>query len=268
MKKNSIIEKRFTSPHPFDLFMPDFKGPHPLICMTPILGRLLILEDLFFERRFARFFAKRGFAVALIHRPIFEYRLGKGLSQIQIYLEQSLKRNKEVLDSIIQFPDVDTTRIGSFGVSFGSILNCLWASADCRLKTNVFVLGGGNIPEIFITSRDPLMRSYFKAALKDTKLETNELLYSLKESLKLDPLTSCQVLEPNRTLMVIAKYDRVVRKRFSLDLWNALRRPKTIFLPLGHYGSLLAIPFIRGRILRFFKNKLRAEANINEDKVL
>lgn len=104
---------KFTAPSHFELFFPETPEPLPLICLTPILGRFAFLEDLFFEKRFARFFAAQGFACALMDRPMFEFLPAQGLEQIQNYLEESVERNKKVLDFILTRKEINPRRVGS-----------------------------------------------------------------------------------------------------------------------------------------------------------
>lgn len=246
----------FTEPFPFWLYQPDKPGPLPLICLTPLLGRFLFLEDLYFERRHARFFAQHGFAAVLIDRPIFQFDPARGLDQIQSYLEESVTRNRKVLDVLVERRDIQANAVGSFGISFGGVTNCLWAGQDSRLKANVFGLAGGNIPEIMLTSRDPLMRDYVKSILTSTALGKKDLGEALKKAIRLDPLNAASSIPKENVLMFLALFDRVIELRFGLRLRQALGKPKTLFLPLGHYTTLLAMPFLKWKALEFFKEKL------------
>ena len=252
-----MIQKiAFREPSPFELYLPEGHGPFPLICLTPILGRLLFLEDLFMERGFARFFASRGFAAALIERPIFEFNPARGLEQIQRYLEESILRNEKVLDELLLRKEIDPVKIGSFGISFGAVLNSLWAAADPRLKAHVFALAGGNIPEILITSRDPLMRSYLKTITKSVGMDGKELKEAFEKMIRLDPLKAAASIPRETVFMMLGIFDRVIRFRYGRLLWQALGKPETLFLPLGHYTSLITIPFTQWKALEFFKKKL------------
>ena len=244
----------FKEPSPFELYLPEGPGPFPLICLTPILGRLAFLEDFFLEHRLAPFFASQGFATALIERPIFEFNPAQGLEQIQEYLEESLRRNKKVLDYLIQQKEIDPQRIGSYGMSFGAVVNSLWAASDPRLKAHVFSLIGGNIPEIILTSRDPLMRAYLKAIL-DSRGGQN-LKSALEEAIRLDPLKTSHSIPRENILMFLALFDHVIRFRYGLALWRVLGKPETVFLPLGHYASILTIPILKWKVISFFKKKL------------
>ena len=251
----TIRKMSFLEPCPMELYLPRRPGRYPLICLTPILGRLGFLEDLFMERHYARFFAKHGFAACLIDRPIFEFDPHQNLHQIQNYLESSAKRSVVALDCMVKQEEVDPQAVGSFGISFGAIVNILWAARDPRLTANVFALAGGNIPEIIMTSRDPLMRSYARSIVKGTGLAGAELQSALKNSIQIDPLQAAGFISPGNVLLLLGIFDRVIRFRYGLGLRKALRNPETIFIPLGHYFTLLAAPFLIRRALTFFRKK-------------
>lgn len=241
----------------FELYLPEKPGRHPLICITPLLGRLLFFDDLILERHFARFFRKHGFAVAVLYRPIFEFNPERGLEQIQHYLDLCVMRNKWMLDELVQRKEIDPERIGTYGVSFGAVVNSLWAAEDPRLMAHLFALGGGNLPEIVMTCRDPLMLSYVKAMRKKTGLEGDALLGAIKKILFRDPLHAALKIPRESVCLHLALFDRVVRTRYAFAFRRALGNPETMFIPLGHYSSILSIPFLKPQALRFFRGKFR-----------
>lgn len=246
----------FDKPYPFDLYLPEERGPFPLVCITPLLGRLILFEDLCLERWFARFFAKHGMAAAVMARPIFEFDPGHGLEQLREHLEQSVDRNREILNVVTAQETINPQRIGSLGISFGAVVNALWAGRDPRLKAHVLALGGDRLADIFVTSRDPLMRSYFEAALRNQRCGVNELKSRLEKIFSADSLTITGVLPREKILMVLALFDRVIRFQYGWSLRQALGNPETVFLPFGHYTAILSAPFLRWKMLRFFKEKL------------
>jgi hypothetical protein len=253
-KSHPVVRKVFSDPYPFEIFSPSGSGPRPVIFQTPILGRFSLFEDLFFERRWARFFAEQGIDCVLIYRPIFEFDNRYGLDQIHDYLERSLKRNQAVLDHVFQEKLADPRQAGSYGISFGSMVNCIWASQEKRLGVNVFALAGGDFPEIFMESRDPLMASYREAALACSGNNPKLLRRDLQDLFLLDPLRKAPE-DPDTTLLVLARFDRVVPYRCGLALREKLGNPRTITLPLGHYLSMFASPGLKWKVVRFFKEK-------------
>jgi len=247
----------FQLPFAHEVHMPESALPSPLIFITPLLGRLILFEDLFFERHFARYFARRGFAVCLIHRPIFNYDPRQGLEQIGDYLETSIERNAAVLNSVLQDPRIDKKNIGTLGISFGSVIHVLWAENEKRIKAHVFALTGGNLPEIFLSSRDPLMLSYLRATEKATGLSGKSLAPKLRKIFPRDPLTAAKSIPAKDTLLILGRFDRVIRFQYGLTFSKALGNPRTITLPLGHYLSMLATPLLKRAALNFFNQKLR-----------
>lgn len=252
------------NPLPFDLYLPAGNGPFPLVCITPLLGRLVLFEDLYLERWLARFFAKKGLAAAVMARPIFEFTPARGLSQLQEYLDESVARNRSILNRLVENEAVDAQHIGTLGISFGAVVNTLWASSDPRLKAHVLALGGGHLADIFVTSRDPLMRSYLDAALKSERCSPGELRARLGQIFTSDPLRSAEFLSGENILLVLALFDRVIRFRNGLSLRRALRNPRTLFLPLGHYTSILSAPLLRWEMLRFFREKFKSNGRKNK----
>lgn len=240
------------------LYLPEGSGPFPLICQTPLLGRLLFLDDLFFEKKIAAYFARNGFACAILNRPIFEYNPKLDLGQLPLYVEASIQRNEKALTEFLKNPKIDSNRVGTFGMSFGSIINALWAARDSRLKAHVFALSGADIGEIFMTSQDPLMRTYYKDAVRYSGLAGTELLEKLRLLFKQDPLHFTGEVSAESSLLILALFDRVVKFSAGLKFKKALGNPKTIYLPLGHYTSILAIPFLRAASVRFFNKKFQA----------
>jgi len=256
LRKQAVQKRVFDLPSHFELYLPQEPGPSPLICITPILGRLVLFQDLFLERRFACFFANHGFAAVLIDRPIFGFNSNLGLGQIHDYLEESVMRNKAVLDYLLTQKEIDPTKIATFGMSFGAVVNSLWAASDTRPKAHVFALAGGNLPEIFLSSRDPLMRSFFRAALASVGFDKKVLMASLEKIFQTDPLTAAPFITKENVLLCLALFDRVVPLRYGLAFRRVLGTPKTIFIPLGHYLSVLAVPLLKWNVLAFFKKKL------------
>ncbi len=254
-KSHPITVRTFTQPYPFEIYTPEGPGPFPVIFQTPILGRFALLEDLFFERRFARFFASQGLICVLIDRPIFEFDSGRGLEQIPGHIEESMKRNQAVFECVLTEKTFDTQRMGTFGMSLGAIVNLLWAAREKRLNAHVFCTPGGNLPHIFMASLDPLMMSYRKAALNTCGGSKKKLLKSLLEIFTLDPLTAAAAIPPEQCLMVLGLFDLVVPYKYGKELRKKLGNPAAILLPLGHYFSILAAPIVKWLVVRFFKQK-------------
>jgi hypothetical protein len=254
-KSHPLRHEFHSKPYPFEVFFPQQGAGQPVIFQTPILGQFSLFEDLFWEKRWARFFAEQGFVSVLIHRPIFAFDSGRGLEQIQEYLLNSLSRNQAVLEHCLKAGFGDPSRAASYGISFGSIVNCLWAAQEKRLGVNAYVLAGGNLPEIFMSSRDTLMMSYRRDALACCNNDPQQLKSSLQRLFIKDPLNEVRP-SPDKTLLVLARFDRVVPFRYGMALREKMGNPETVYLPFGHYLSMFASPGLKWKVIRFFKEKL------------
>lgn len=255
MSKDAVTVRHYSLPSPHEIYQPAGEGPFPAVCLTPLLGRFVLLEDLFFERIFARYFAAHGILTILMDRPIFTYDPAYPLEQLHQYLETSLERNRRILEFQKQESPLDLSRLGTFGMSFGAILNSLWAAREPAFSAHIFALPGGDLPAIFTESGDPLMRSHFTAARRHTGLSAQALREKLRTVFKLDPMSCCGNLDSRSILMVLALFDRVVPFRLGRALQKVMGNPETIYLFSGHYGGVVTIPWLRATAVRFFRHR-------------
>lgn len=230
-------------------------GRRPVVLVIPMLGRLAMLPDLAVERGIARFFARRGFAAVVLSRPFFEWDARAGLDQVDRYLAGMVDRAGRMVERLSGLEGVDAGRVGTIGISFGAVVAALLAQSP-RFAAHVVALGGANLGKVLATSRDPLVRSYFRQLLAATGLPQEALVARLKEVFAHDPLRLKCAISRERILTVRAAFDRVVRPCYGKALWAALGRPRELVLPLGHYTALLALPLILRIALRFFRSTL------------
>jgi dienelactone hydrolase len=234
----------------FDYFRPKSEGKHPLIMMSPILGgNSLFVEEI------AGYFAANGYCVALVHRKRSVLRNNEGLEQIERNLRKSVMRVRQALDWALQQPEVDPDKVASFGISYGAIVNTMVAGAEPRIKYHVFALGGGNLPGIIMSSAEPQIRRQVAKMARLNGWTSEQLRAELERTLKSDPLNSAPLLDRDNVLMVVAQYDSVVGTPYENLLWRKIGKPQRIVVPLGHYTTALALPFIKGQALRFLDKK-------------
>ena len=60
----------------------------------------------------------------------------------------------------------------------------------------------------------------------------------LFRSVDVDPLTFAANVDPERALIVSARFDRVVPRQRTEALWEAMGHPRWIEVPSGHYAML------------------------------
>ena len=238
-----------------ELYLDGTAATRPGVLVIPLLGRLAFLPDLAVERWIARFFARRGFAAALVARPFFEWTSRAGLGQVDRYLADTVERAKRVVDRLSAEDGVDVQRIGTLGISFGAVVSAL-LTQSLHFRAHVIAMGGANLAKVLASSRDPLVKSYFRGLLRVTGLSQGDLVSRLGEVFQHDPLRLKPAIPPEQILTVRASFDRVVRPCYGKALWAVLGRPREIVLPLGHYTALAALPMLLRIALRFFRLSL------------
>lgn len=239
------------------LLPPRGKEPAPLLLILPILGRLLCLPDFWLEKKIAGFFTKRGFACAIVERQFFLFQSGLGELQLNEYITSTVRLARQTLDALSTHPDIRQTQIASLGISFGGIINTLLCAQDTRIRAAVIALAGGPIPEILATSWDPLVRYYYRSVKNGMGWKTEEFVLKLSALLE-NPLDAAPKVDREKILMIIAKYDQVVRYPYAENLRQKMGMPETLYLPCGHYTSLLALPVLERKALQFYQRKFLA----------
>jgi dienelactone hydrolase len=226
-------------------------GRRPGILLSPILG-----GDYPLERGLCRFFASHGFHVAMPHRKTLKVSPEKDAAYFELLLRQAIIRNRQVVDWMTAQPNVDATRLGSFGISMGAISNVMTAAVEPRLRCHVIALAGGSLADIIRSSHDKLLTKPRARYLAHHQIDLETMHRILTEQIRTDPLKMASYVDARRVLLVVTLLDRTIGTTNALRLRQALNYPPTTFLPLGHYTAYLALPLLQRESLRFFKRQL------------
>jgi len=225
-------------------------GKVPLILVFPILdGDHLVCEwqsKILANYGFAviRFEKKKGFlkkdVVPEFHREI---------------LIQTIIDVRRALDWVCTWPEIDTTKIGVTGVSFGGITASLLMAADNRINAGAFFLFGGNLPKIVATTNEKNVVEYRERLTKNIPL--SELENYLKPIYKdVDPLTYVNRFDPNKLLIISASRDKVILPSITLEMWLKLGKPPWIKLPfVGHFSAAVYFFYGNKRMVHFFQKQ-------------
>ena len=224
------------------------KGPGPVILLLPVSGGNYEIEN-----HFARYIAKRGVAVALMHRATNAEPELADLGAINRWLKRSVSRDRRALDWIESRPELDAGRIGVFGISMGAIQGVLLAAEDPRIRAEVFGLVGGDLPYILCHSAEPGIARRRKQVLREHNLTQPQLENELRKTITCEPNAVAVKIDPQDVLLVLGAFDRVVPFKKGWELRRQMRRPETIILPTGHYSALLCIPYLKQQTLKFFQ---------------
>ena len=151
---------------------------------------------------------------------------------------------------------MDPNRIGSYGISMGGITTVVVAAIEPRIATHVVALAGGPITDIMVASKDKLVAKPRNKYLARNHMTVEDLRTQLSESVRTDPVALARYVDPQRVFMFMAVFDHTIGRDHALTLWHALREPKAVFMPAGHYTSYLLLPYLKYESLRRLKKEL------------
>jgi len=221
----------------------------PVIVVLPVAG-----GNYFFSRRMAKFLVSRGMSCLRLERG---ERLLNSEGDLEITRRSFIKTIIDVrrsIDWLISQKETDPERIGITGASLGAFLSSLVAETDPRVKSSVFILGGGNLAKLFSESRERTIRSFRKVVMKKEKITQEQFFQLVSQKFKdIDPLTYARRLSPETVLMVNTVNDVVVPRNCTLEFWSSIGEPELIWLPFTHTGSFLAFRYARRRALEHFQ---------------
>lgn len=235
----------------FEWFESTRPGRRPAILFNPILG-----GDYPLERGICRFFARRGFHVALVHRKTLKVSPEHPVSRLEVLLRQGVIRIRQIVDWMAAQERVDPERMADFGVSMGGMASVMAVAVEPRLKAHVVVMAGGSLADILMTSRDTLLTKPRQRYLQARGMDLATLRRQLEQEVKTDPLHLAPYADGRRMLLFISLLDRTVGTRNELRLRRALGRPATQFLCAGHYTAYLLLPYLKYASLRFLTREL------------
>ena len=227
-------------------YAPATTKPCPLILISPIRGSDTIVVD-----GCARIFANQGWHAAIVKR-LRQNRPGRPVSQVEDYLRTAVIRQRQALDWLLTQPGVDANRVGTFGISYGAIINAMLAAVEPRAKVHVIDLAGGPLPGVMRLSEEHSLRRDWDRSRASHDMTDQQFYDALSAVVRTDPVKLAPYVDRDRVLMLIARFDSSVPTRYQLKLWRALGKPRADFVPLGHYTSILILPAHRQRIMDFF----------------
>lgn len=227
------------------------KAKAPVILVLPIFG-----GSNYFANTFARYFADHGFSSLIVHRQK-RYKTFKDLDKIDKILKQIVLDHKQAIDWIEMQNDLDSDRIGVFGISMGGIKAALISSLDKRIKASVMCLTGGNLAEIIATSDEKGVVKRREEYMKKHNISQAEFNDRLKSNITCDPINYAEYINASNSLMVLARFDSAVPYKYGNELWIKMGKPEKIIMPTGHYTAILGLQYVKSKSLDFFNEKLK-----------
>ena len=239
------------------LLIPPGEGRRPTVVVFDILAGGHVVGE-----AMAKALVRRGFLVARLERADLRLDTAESADVPARTLRGALLDARRLLDYLETRPDVDTERIGTVGISLGSILACLLQGTDPRVRAGVYIMSGGDIAAILGDSTEVPVRIFRENTMKRDGLASEvEFVARMRPLIDpLDPLRIAARIEPHTVLFMNARLDRVIRPRHAMKLWYALGKPERVELPFGHYQLL---PFFWWSMARGADHLERVFAEVN-----
>jgi len=239
-------------------YRPLGRPPFPVVVILPITNGDAITEH------FARFFAERRFAVLQYTTRgnfgaiIPPEQTGRGVIQrFKDYFHAYVVDILHGIDWLETRPAADRSQIGIFGISQGAIVGSVLAGLDPRIQAGVFILGGGGLAGILSSTEEKSLAEIRKRILRSGEFSKESFHQEATAAFSpVDPLTYAGCVRPSTTLLVDARYDRVIFPTYAEQLWEKMGKPPRIQIPAGHYTAGLFLPYIRSTALRHFQSTL------------
>lgn len=231
-----------------DYYRPNATDRTPVIMVLPMLGGGYDLE-----RHFAGYFAARGYAAAIVRRDRRQKQMK--IEELDALMRQMVLDHRQVVDWFEAQPELDTARLGVFGVSMGGIKGALLVALEPRIQAAALGLTGGDLPFILTRTTEAGLVRRREQEMKDRNITLEECERQLREIIQCDPMLYAPFVDPRKVMLVLARNDTVVPIEKGVELKEKMGNPETIFIPGGHYTAVLAIPYIKSRSMAFFEKR-------------
>ncbi|MGH9391226.1 MAG: alpha/beta hydrolase family protein, partial [Vicinamibacteria bacterium] len=190
-------------------------------------------------RRFAEYLAARGYATFQFRsrrRFLEGVRLnetGSGPGAVDIAREMILDARRAA-DWLGDQPEIDGRRLAVVGTSHGAMIGVCAMGVDSRFQAGAFILAGGNLPKILITSVERGLRSFRQRLMKANGIATLEELARrhAAETESIEPVRYARRIDPRNVFLVKSTRDRGIIPQAQDELWEALGRHRRFIVQL------------------------------------
>jgi dienelactone hydrolase len=227
----SFLSPRGTGRATGRLFVPEGAGPFAgILLMHGLPGNAEQMTT------YGALLARHGAVVVALDAP-FARRGGEPLrftdadSAEQVQLMTDLQR---AVDLLVARPDVDASRLGYLGISYGGAMGALFVGIERRLKTGVLVVADGGLVSHFTGPEDggsPL-----------AGLTCAEWRRWLESMIPIEPIKYVGFASPTPLLLQSGRQDALVPPRDAERLHAAAPDPKTVqWYEAGHSLGVTAV---------------------------
>ncbi len=237
------------SPITFEYYEQAGDDPAPVVLVLPILnGQKMVV------RPFATYFANNGYNAVIVD-TVQRKTLLEDILEPEAAIRRTAIRHRRVLDWIETVPKIDQDKVAVFGASLGGFNALFLTATDARVRASALALVAGDLPYVLTYSSEGRIIDAAEGAMETLQTDSEGLRQYLQEHILSDPLSLANYIDPERVLMVLAKFDDAVHYEKQLELLAAMGSPESITLPTGHVTTSAYLFYLRSRVLEFFDRR-------------
>ena len=231
----------------------------PLVILIPPVGGINPLDT-----QTAKTLCNNNIAALIVANDFanVEYQAEIELLPVEDHQETYYRITAAVKAAIAQVdedPNLDSEKIGLFGVSLGGILSSFVMAAQERIAAGYFVVAGGDVPDILAHSAQDKIAKIRRRRMQAEGFSTaDEYEMYLRQHLQIDPIDISTTMLPETLRMVIAGKDKNVPTSNQWALHVAFGEPDIDFVDKNHLQTILNTLFSsskRDKVMRFFKKR-------------
>lgn len=158
-------------------------------------------------------------------------------------LRRTVSAIKGGLLAIQKLSEINTEKVGLFGVSLGGILGSVAYGVMPEISAATLIVNGGDVPHIMAYSDQGTIVKIRTARMKEQGMATfEEYEHYLRQNLELDPLHFSKLIDADSTKMFLSKADLSVPSEKQLEYYRSIGSPReTVFYSLDHIKTIVAV---------------------------
>jgi hypothetical protein len=173
---------------------------------------------------------------------------------------------QRLVDWAITRDDIDPSRIAVVGFSMSALVTATVMANDSRIRAAVLMMGAANFAEVFSACGDRVaeVRTHVMHDFGWSLERYRDFFHELFDPA--DPMRFRGRYDPEKLLMIDARFDDCMPESARTNLWNVTGRPDRVTMMYRHRSSFysltpLGLNFSRRQIYRFLDRKLKPAAN-------
>ena len=221
----------------------------PVVLVLPILnGQKIVVMP------FATHFANNGYNAVIVD-TVQRKTLLEVMLEPESAIRRTVIRHRRVLDWIETMPNIDQDKVAVFGASLGGFNAMFLTATDARVRASALALVAGDLPYVLTHSSEGRIIDAVEGAMETLQTDEEGLRNYLEGRIVSDPMSLARYIDPERVLVVLAKFDDAVHYEKQLELLDAMGNPESITLPTGHVTTAAYLFYLRSSVLDFFNRR-------------